>query len=367
VFGSCVALALSACQGSPSPTASVTLPPASTNTRPTALLPALAYRAIALSGQFVFDPGGSSIWIQDAATFEARPLLKHNPDVYYESPSFSPDGAQVVFVAYSFDQGGGQVKEIRTIDTDGTDERTLFKAPSTGPRIFLSDPRYSPDGAWIYFSVSTIQDDLTRTQTYDIVRGPASGGDWHVILKNGDHPRLTSDGKRLAYLRFNPLRFSSSLWVANSDGSNPQQLLADDNFGGVIGQSFSPDGNWIVFSASGPPKKTLPGISLQLESPGDAAREAEDSCVFGIGSFCLVQRALADGLPWDLWLVSSDGKRFEQLTKLGLDSPWAAFSGDGRYIAFISTNGLFVYDRETKGISLLDTEMAHEVMDWFQK
>ena len=82
---------------------------------------------------------------------------------------------------------------------------------------------------------------------------------------------------------------------------------------------------------------------------------------------CLVQRAHADGLPWDIWLVSSDGKRFEQMTRLGLDSPWPAFSKDGRYIAFISTNGLFVYDRETKKVSLLDNERAHGVLDWYQE
>jgi Tol biopolymer transport system component len=361
-------LLLMACQSNQALTVTVSPAPASTSTQPPATPSAVPYRTIALRGQFVFAPGDSSIWIQDAASFQARPLLKHRDQEYYESPSFSPDGSQIVFVAYTFDQSGAQIKEIRAINADGTNSRTLFKPPSNGQRTYLGDPRYSPDGASIYFSLSTVQGDTVRKQTNQIVRGPATGGNWQVILDDGDHPVLSGDGKRLAFLRFNPQRFRSSLWVANSEGGQPQQLLVDDVFAGVTGQRFSPDGKWIVFAASGPPSRTLPGMSLRLDSPGQSAlQHEEESCAFGIGSACLVQLAYADGLPWDIWLVSVDGKTFKQLTQLGLDSPWPAFSRDGRYIAFISTNGLFVYDRETNRVSLLDKERAHGVMDWFQE
>jgi Tol biopolymer transport system component len=359
---------LTDCQGNQTQATSASTLPASAIAQPTARPSLAPYRTIPLSGRLVFAPGDSSIWLQDAATFEAKPLLKHSEDEYYESPSFSPDGSQIVFVAYTFDQGGGQVKEIRRITTDGTDEGTLFHPALPGPRMYLGDPRYSPDGASIYFSLSTIEDDITRKQRNQVVRGSATGGVWHVVLDQGDHPSVSMDGKQLAFLRFNAERFSSSLWVANSDGSSPRQLLPDDVFAGLIGQSFSPDGNWIVFAASGLPKQVLPGMSLQLNPQHQNANQLEkESCAFGIGDVCLVQHAYADGLPWDIWLVSSDGKRFEQVTKLGLDSPWPAFSRDGRYIAFISTNGLFVYDRQTKQVSLVDNEKAHGVMDWYQK
>jgi Tol biopolymer transport system component len=316
----------------------------------------------------VFAPGDSSIWLQDASTLVAKPLLKHTEDEYYESPAFSPDGSHVVYVAYTFDQGGGQVKQIRTIDVDGKDERTLFQPAPGGSETYLGDPRFSPDGASIYFSVAITQDKLLGKSLYEIARGPAGGGQWQVVLQGGDHPSLSRDGKRISFLKFNPQRFSSSLWVADSDGSNPRQLLADDVFAGVIGQRFSPDGAWIVFSASGPPRTPLPGLSLE-RAPAypEGSLPQQDICFYGIGPACFVQKVYADGLPWDIWLVSSDGRRFEQLTKLGLDSPWPAFSKDGRFIAFISTNGLFVYDREVKQASLLDKESAHGVMDWIQE
>lgn len=325
------------------------------------------YRTIALSGQFVFAPGDSSIWLQDATTFETKPLLKHSQEEYYEAPSFSPDGSQITFVKYAFDKEGGQIKEIHSIDTNGTNDKMLFKPDPTVLKSFLSDPRYSPDGKSIYFTLSTIQNDGTRKQTNQVAHGLITGGEWQIILAEGDHPAISKDGKRLAFLKFNSQQFSSSLWVADSDGGNPRVLLTDDVFAGVIGQSFSPDGKWIVFAASGPPKKALPGASLQMSPQRRKAQAVdEDSCVFGIGMACLVERVFADGLPWDIWLVSSDGSKFEQLTALGLDSPWPAFSKDGRYIALISTNGLFVYDRQSKQVSLLDKEKAHGVLDWYQ-
>ena len=264
ILALCLLILQTACQGNQPPTSNPTLAPAFANSQPNSTRLALSYRTVALSGEFVFAPGDSSIWLQDAATLVAKPLLKHSEVEYYESPSFSPDGSQIVYVRYTFDQEGGQIKEIHVIATDGTNDRVLFKPDAAGLRTFLSDPRYSPDDNWIYFSVSTIIDELTGKQANQIVRGPISGGGWQVVVEGADHPRLSKDGRHLAFLRFNPQTFSSSLWVANPDGSNPRQILPDDVFAGVIGQSFSPDDSWIVFAASGPPNRALPENRLRL-------------------------------------------------------------------------------------------------------
>jgi hypothetical protein len=75
--------------------------------------------------------------------------------------------------------------------------------------------------------------------------------------------------------------------------------------------------------------------------------------------------ARADGLPWDLWLVSVDGVRFQQLTNVGFDSPWPAWSRDGKYIAIFETSGFYVLDVNQRLISQWRPEGGHGVMDWW--
>ncbi len=325
---------------------------------PTATLSSVnaPYRTIKIDGQLVFAPGDGSIWLQDASTFQSKALLKATRDVYYEAPTFSPDGSQIAFVAYTFGATGAQVKQIRVINVDGSNPRTLYRASANGPEISFGDPRYSPDGQSLYFTATTSNGTGAEGRKNQIVRGPAAGGNPQLVLDGGQQPTLSPDAKQMAFLKFNPQRFASSLWIANADGSGATQLLADNVFAGINGQRFSPDGKWIVFAASGLPRQTLPGMASQ--------QPKQENCVL-LG--CLVPTAYADGLPWDIWLVSTDGKTFKQLTELGMDSPYPVFSKDGRYIAFVSLNGLFVYDRQSSDLSELDRERVHGVLDWFQK
>jgi Tol biopolymer transport system component len=79
---------------------------------------------------------------------------------------------------------------------------------------------------------------------------------------------------------------------------------------------------------------------------------------------CWVNTAQAHGLPWDLWLVNLDGTEFEQLTKIGADSPYPAWSPDGKYIAFMGFSGFYVVNRETKDGYLISMNGGHGLVDW---
>ncbi len=80
----------------------------------------------------------------------------------------------------------------------------------------------------------------------------------------------------------------------------------------------------------------------------------------------LAQTAYADGSPWELWLVNIDGSRFQQLTTLRLDSPVAAWSADGRSIAFYDPGGLNILNIRTGAVTNLDKHGAHSKgFDWW--
>jgi Tol biopolymer transport system component len=90
-----------------------------------------------------------------------------------------------------------------------------------------------------------------------------------------------------------------SVYIANADGSNERRLLPDST-GLDYDASFSPDGQWIVFT-----------------SERDAAGNGQA----------------------DIWRVRPDGTGLERLTKDTSMEDAAALSPDGKSVAFVSTKG----------------------------
>jgi Tol biopolymer transport system component len=165
---------------------------------------------------------------------------------------------------------------------------------------------------------------------------------------------LSADGNHLAFVRFDMNRFTTSLWIADAGGHNPQLLLNEKAFLAIMAPRFSPDGQWILFSASGPPRTPVHALGL---SPGRGC-EPLLLCL-------LAQPVYADGLPWDLWLISVDGKRAQQLTNVGADSPWPAWSRDGKYAAFMDTSGMYAVDIAQHTVTQFNQNGGHGVLDWW--
>ena len=305
-----------------------------------------------LSGEFVFAPGDGSLWIQDAATGRAAALVKATAEIFADAPAFSPDGKWVVYVETRLSATGVAQNSIHIIASDGKNDRVLAEPPDI--KTSYGWPAFSPDGKWVYYT--SAYPIPPNTQHSEIQRISSNGGAPQAILQDARSAVLSPDGSQLVFTRFNFSNFSASLWTADADGRNAKLIVPDDLFAAVSGTRFSPDGKWILFAASGPPTRPVPGALLLPQSPC----EPRLLCA-------LAGRAYADGLPWDLWLVSPDGKRFEQLTNVGFDSPWPAWSGDGKYIAIFEINGFYVLDVDRHVLSQWKAEGGHGIMDWWSQ
>jgi Tol biopolymer transport system component len=94
----------------------------------------------------------------------------------------------------------------------------------------------------------------------EIDRVSSAGGAAQQVLEGGRAATVSPNGKKIAYLRLDFKLYRSSLWVADTDGSHPKQLVDQDTFVQIQGARFSPDSRTLVFAASGVPQKQLPGL-----------------------------------------------------------------------------------------------------------
>lgn len=302
-------------------------------------------------GKFVFTPGDGSLWLYTLESRELRNVFKPSATTYADAPSFSPDGSEILYVLSTLDAQNRGHDSLRVLRVDGAGERVVLE-PSDARVSFIS-ATYSHDGEGIYFTANVPLPDGARR--YDIQRIPAQGGMPQTLIENARQPTLSPDGKRMAFIRFNAQTITAALWLADSDGTNARLLLADDVFLIINAPRFSPDGQTILFAASGPNLKPLP----EMASRSQCAPQI--FCAFAAPAL-----AATDGLPWDLWTVTADGKKFARLTNVGADSPYPAWSRDGSHIAFMDPTGLYFLNLETHTITQLNKNGAHGVFDWWE-
>ncbi len=145
-------------------------------------------------------------------------------------PEISPDGKSIVFTRG--DANGNY--QIMIMDRDGKNVRNV-------PHALGWDPTWSPDGKQILFAA-----------------GPDNGVQLFVIDRNGkDLHQITNlpairgrsdwspDGKSI--VTYVGPSWQREIYLLNADGSNAHQLTPSG--GNSQGPSFSPDSNWVAFTA----------------------------------------------------------------------------------------------------------------------
>jgi Tol biopolymer transport system component len=307
----------------------------------------------ALKGKFVFALGDGSLMVQDVGAKEGRMVFDPKDGTYADFPAFSPDGKLIAFSTSSVKPDGSFQYDIRGMNADGSNPRVLA-VPDNAKAIFVH-PAWSADGKDIFFTQSYAVPPAGDHSEID--RVSASGGKYGRVLDDAREAEASSDGKKIAYYKLDSQTFASSLWVANLDGSGAKLIVDTQAFSALYGARFSPDSHTILFTASGSPKKKLPGVA-QLQP------RVQNACAVEIFFTCWVESASAHGLPWDLWLANLDGSKFTRLTDIGADSPSPAWSSDGKLIAFFEASGIYVLDRDKKIVFPVINRGGYGGFDW---
>jgi Tol biopolymer transport system component/DNA-binding winged helix-turn-helix (wHTH) protein len=209
----------------------------------------------------------STIWTIPTRGGQAKQITQMGvPSGGHSSPTWSPDGKRIVFLAYDT-----SLAEVWSVAAEGRDLKRL-----TTRQLFF-DPVYAPDGETIYcVGVSKNMYGLWR-----IPVAPASGersGDPVEVQSAGPQPirnlSISADGKKIAYCGRSLI---SDIWAvplsrASSEASGPPVPLLQDRSLRKTNPTISPDGKRIALG---------------------------------------VWRS---GAPGGVWLMDADGKNLSQLT-----------------------------------------------------
>lgn len=180
------------------------------------------------------------------------------------TPSATPSATSSGLIAYSRFTGTSlTTAALEASRLDGTDQVALTR-PTTNVKD--QDPAWSPDGAKIAFDRETpktgcgtgcvtreifVLDIATRTPK-QLTTSPAAASCGTGATQNSCHydPSFSPDGKKIAYAGTvgTASDAPTAIWVANADGSDPQQVTKPPTGDVDSGPSWSPDSASIVFN-----------------------------------------------------------------------------------------------------------------------
>jgi serine/threonine protein kinase/sugar lactone lactonase YvrE len=281
------------------------------------------YLAVADRGPKPGEVAGTMIFFISLESGERRPSNIELPGPYVTSPTFSPDGKYLAFIAGS----GFLSNDVYVAPVSGGKARALTSVRST-----MGGVSWTPDGRELVF-------DSTHQGLPTLWRVPFAGGDLQALSVPAEYvsqPSIALHGNRMALSRY---AVDTNLWkesLVPSDHSPPIRITATTQEDSDV--AISPDGQRLAFRSArtgtdqiyvcnSDGSSPLQLTSLKASATGSPAWSPDGKQI------AFDSRAEGQG---NIYVISSEGGSARRLTKGPNDSAVPSWSRDGRWIYFSS-------------------------------
>src|SRR5579884_327557 len=259
-------------------------------------------------------------------------LIPAPPDGWVGAVDATRDGRRIVAQVYEPPQEGsiGISSLVVAEGSGGSGTARVLAKPDKDE--FFAEPRWSPDGASVFFTRRLTRKPSPGEPKQRIERLDVTSGKRTVVVDNASAPDPTPDGQTLVFLRDDGQRLalSSAPILANGAAGPVRDLVPSQAFEGMVSPIVSPDGHQIV-------------VGFVDSTPSAAAADP----LAALGNW-LVPSALAHGVPWDLYVLPVDGSSPpKRLTNFRQDSPFPAWSPDGRWLLARAEYNEFLVDAQS--------------------
>jgi Tol biopolymer transport system component len=166
-------------------------------------------------------PADCGLWIGELASGEVTQITSNtDPPCDREyTPHWSPDGTRLTYWRDPYENGQPTGTSVYVINADGTDEQRL-----TDPAMFAGLSDWSPDGEWIVFDTYPLLE-FQCCQVSNLYRMHPDGSGMERLTHyetedlRATQPRYTPDGEWIVFTAVTPT--SRSLWVIPAAGGEP--------------------------------------------------------------------------------------------------------------------------------------------------
>ncbi len=197
----------------------------------------------------------------------------------------------------------------------------------------VSDPRISPDGEWVVYTVRT-QDLKQDQRTSDLWMSRWDGTRTIRLTfskESEQKPRWSPDDQHLAFLSSRGMEGEiDQVWLMNRAGGEAERIT--DLKGGVTDYAWSPDSQRLALLARDPQPSAPDGKDK-------AEKKTPLPIVIDRFHFKQDRRGYQDRRRNHLYLFDLSGRKAEVLTPGDFDEALPSWSPDGSAIAFVSKRG----------------------------